>query len=320
MDKFPKAIHLGTGNYFDNIMIDIQASFEEQDNWLNHICKHKTRHNFLINNFSILLDGLLIKVKLLEPLVTIGFRKKWFELFQNYWTNILNGRALNIMDFHNLRFLYRRNFQSINSLDWSTYNKHLENWQNPRNISTIFMNSYNMALNPLSGYRICKYIKKGMRILEYGCSLAPVYATYKKYFNHKKAKWVLADIPNFSYHYARYCYAFDTDIENMLVIEPEIFNDPLRNVEKFFDIIIVRQVFEHLHNPRGIAEYLLGRLKSKGLFIFDYVLSKAHGLDSLAGLEERIPTLEYLLDNLEIIEGKIEQLENSIGLCVGIKG
>ena len=86
-----------------------------------------------------------------------------------------------------------------------------------------------------------------------------------------------------------------------------------------FDLIIIQEVFEHLHNPRYIAEYLIKRLKVGGMLYFDYIRSGAKGLDTPAGLQQRIETLEYLGEKLDIIYGKFEVSDSSLAGCVGVK-
>ena len=314
----PKAKHFPGGNYFDNMLIDIKASYKKQDNWLNNIAKNnKYKRLKLYNIIKLYGVGFLQKKKLLEPLIMTGFMKDWFVEFEQYWRDVLNGRPITLVDFHNLRFSYRSRFQSTESLSWDNNLQHLENWQKPYNIYTLFAQSYNLALNPVSHYKIFKYMKNNMKMLEFGCSLAPAYRTYKYFFNHIITKWILADIPNFAFHFARHAYATDHTIEKMIVIDENQFDDPLESTDGLFDMIIITAVFEHLHKPRHIAEYLFNRLNIGGYLIFDYVKSETHGHDSIAGLEQRIPTLQFLSKNLDIIFGSLSNINESIGLCIG---
>jgi hypothetical protein len=69
---------------------------------------------------------------------------------------------------------------------------------------------------------------------------------------------VLADIPGFSFHFARHALGREAEAELPVI---EDFDNPLAAVEGEFDLIIVQTVFEHLDSPRLIAEYLLDRLK-----------------------------------------------------------
>ena len=312
--------HLPGGNRFDNMQIDIRNSFLQQVQWLSSSPgKKSVRRSAWSNYLKFLFIGSLQKKKWLEPWVMSGFIKGWFDEFLPYWEKVLCGRPITLMDFHQLRFLYRTKFQRVDSLSWEGENQHLENWQNPRNINLIFSNVYNLALHPIRYYPAFRLLKNNARILEYGCSLAPGYRSYKEFLNHKQARWVLADIPNFPYHFARYAYARDLEVEKMIVIDAGKFDDPLAEIEGTFDMIMILTVFEHLHKPRMMAEYLLDRLNKGGYFVFDYIKSEAKHLDSQAGLSERIPTLNFLLDRLELVSGSIKSMDESVDLCIGRK-
>ena len=318
--KIPAATHLDGGNRFDNLLIDIRSSFARQDQWLSAVSHKKSvRRNRWLNYFQFFVIGFLQKRKWLEPWVMGGFMKGWFTEFLAYWEKVLQGRPITLMDFHQLRFLYRTKFQRVDSLSWDGENQHLQHWQNPRNINLLFSNVYHLALHPIRYYAAFRLLKNHARILEYGCSLAPGYRSYKQFFNHKKASWVLADMPNFAYHYARHSYAHDREVEKMGVIGAGRFDDPLVEVQGNFDMIIIMTVFEHLHKPRMMAEYLLNRLNPGGYLVFDYIKSEAKHLDSPAGLAERIPTLNFLLDRLELVQGNIKNSDESVGLCIGRK-
>lgn len=255
----------------------------------------------------------------MEPLISTGLIKGWFNEFYDYWYNTLGGRPISVMDFHALHFHYRRMYQTIETLNWKTNADHLANWQHPRNFSAVFHLVWAHAMNPIPYYTMLKRFKKGMRVLEFGCSLAPVYRCYREFMAHKKITWVLADIPTHAYHYALYSYHKDADIENMVVIQENMFDNPLKDVDGLFDIIFINTVFEHLQNPLHIARYLHQRLKPGGYLVFDYIKSDARGLDTPKGLEERVPTLQFIERNYDIVEGRIYPLEDSIRFAVGKK-
>jgi len=164
-------------------------------------------------------------------------------------------------------------------MSWENAKDHIHNWQNPNNIGLTFHYVAKYSRLPFRSKELFKYIRKGQQILEYGCALAPMYRTYREYLNHFKCSWVLADIPNFPFHYARYTYAKDAGVI-FSTITDEIMDDPLRGIDKKFDLIIIQEVFEHLHSPLHVAKYLNERLRIGGLLFFDYVLSDAKGLDT----------------------------------------
>ncbi len=148
--------------------------------------------------------------------------------------------------------------------------------------------------------------------------MAPFYRTYRTYFNHIETEWYLADIPNFPFHYIRYVYGKDKEAKFICISEDK-FDDPLMGVKDKFDLIIVSEVFEHLHKPKYIAEYLLNRLNPQGLFYFDYVKSSGNGYDNPQAVRERIPTLQLIAEKLDIIDGVLTVDGSEFGVCIGVK-
>lgn len=316
---YPKAAHLDGGNYFDKMLIDIQSSIQLQEEWLNNTPKKSMRKSRIINYLKKISLSLSMRLNIHEPMVLLGIKRKWFNEFLEYWRNCLGGRPLDIMDFHSLHFSYRKKFQYTSELSWNDAKEHLSNWQTPNNIYTIFHFVKKYALRPVREARFHRLIKPGMKVLEYGCSLAPMYRTYRTYFNHLEAEWYLADIPVFPFHYARHVYGQDKEVKRFICITEDKLDDPLRDIQVNFDLIIVQEVFEHLHKPLLIAEYFINRLNPGGFFYFDFSKSSGKGLDTQAGMKERIATLQYLDDKLEIISGSFSTDGRDISTCIGRK-
>ncbi len=151
------------------------------------------------------------------------------------------------------------------------------------------------------------------------CGLAPMYRTYRSYLNHVPCNWLLADLPNFPFHYAKYTYHKDRCIEGFVTIDAERFRDPLRDVQGSFDFIVMQEVFEHLDDPVFVASYLIDRLKDGGCFLFDYIKSEGRGLDTPVALAKRIDALKVLDDRLTMIEGHFAISDKDISRCVGRK-
>lgn len=307
-----KDIHIAGGNYFDDMRIDIDAAFEIEMN--RNVVK---KHNSIIYNFAKgIKDGFLVKTNLLEAMVITGLRRKWFKEFSLFWKNVLDGRPLNVMDFHMLRMWYRVESQKTESLSWNNIEEHMNNWKKYENISILFQQIYNNAISP---YKALSFVHKGDRVLEYGCSHAPYYRAYREYHSHKKVKWVLADIKNISFLFSRYIYSNDFDIEDFIIIDERNADNPLENTEGGFDVIILTKVLEHLHNPKMIVGMLFSRLNRGGVFAFDYVKSEAIGLDSRQGLEQRIDTLNYIKKNTVLIKGNLDNINESVSFCIARK-
>ena len=219
----------------------------------------------------LLVAGVLIRLRLREPLVMSGFCRRWFDDFATYWHDILGGRPIpTVSDFNALLYEYRRRQQHVGELSWSDAAQHVANWQDPDAIYLTFHNTRRLALHPIAGLRLWRLVPRGARVLEYGCSLAPYYYCYRHFFSHLGCSFVLADIPNFPFHYAKYLYRHDAEVE-FATIGPDKFREPLAGLEGVarFDVIIVTTVFEHLDDPPFAARYLLDRLNPNGLLVFD---------------------------------------------------
>lgn len=210
---------------------------------------------------------------------------------------------------------YRKKQQNMSDLNWDTSEAHVNNWQTPAQLYSTLSNVRKLALYPLVGRGLWQRIPKKSLILEYGCSLAPYYNCYQKFFSHLKCQWTLADIPNFPFHYAKYLY--QDEAVKFITISSIDFKNPLQKASNF-DVIILTTVLEHLDDPLYISNYLLDRLKLDGLFIFDYILSEGKGLDTPKALEAREACLKRILERVEIIQGKVD-LSQSVGLCISKK-
>jgi len=298
--------------------IDIDRSIRRQEEWLHDVRKRALRRGRLGNCARLLAFRVLKKAGWWEPLVDAGLIRSWFKEFEEYWRVSLRGRPLTVVDFHHLRFLFRCRFQETKELSWNGPVQHLANWQHPKNLFGTFSFIYREALNPVRDPLLLSSLSRGMRVLEYGCGIAPMYRTWRAFLSHVDATWVLADIPGFPFHYARHAYARDEAV-SFCVIYEDRFHDPLRDCPGTFDFMIAQEVFEHLDEPRGIAEYLLDRLNPGGWFYFDYSASEEKGLDTPAGQRQRRGTLEYLASRLDFAPGTFRVSDESLGRCVGRK-
>jgi 2-polyprenyl-3-methyl-5-hydroxy-6-metoxy-1,4-benzoquinol methylase len=300
----PTASHLPGGNRFDDVRIDLLESFQRQEDWLATVERKPVRGSRLPETARLYRDGALAYTGLMEAVAGSAVMRWWLREFLDYWSNVIGGRPLTVFDFHQLLFHYRRRFQSMETLDWSSATEHVAHWTAPENLYQTFHFVRKYAFQPVRSRSLTRLLKPNARVLEYGCALAPMYRTWRRYGAHVPTTWVLADIPNFPFHYARHAYALEASVERFATIWPDRFDDPLAGVDGEFDTIVVQEVFEHLDRPRFVADYLLERLRSGGILIFDYVRSEARGLDTPSGLAERDDTLAFLGDRLEIIQGE----------------
>lgn len=320
--KDNRAVHRKGGNYFNNINVDIERSYQIQDIWLQNVSKKRSMKGSKIKNWGKLnLYSFLHRLGIYDTLVNTGIIKDWFIEFRRYWRDILTGRMpLTIMDFHYLRVLYRSGIQDAQTieLNWDTHKDHLRNWQTPENIQAIFHYVYKHAINPIRNRRVWKYLNNGMTVLEFGCSLAPMYKTWMRFFNHIDLNWVLADIPNYPFHYSRHTYGQNPKV-TFITIRENLLNEPLQNYQGEFDTIIVQEVYEHLHNPLEVTKHLLSKLKKGGTFFFDYAASDGLGYDTPASVQQRYETLVYLSENLNIIDGNFRINSETLETYIGVK-
>lgn len=306
------AVHYDGGNFYDNMKINISESHKR----FRHLEKNqKNIKRFkLLNYLSYCYNALLQKSSLSEAMMLTGLRQKWFCNFRDYWINILNGRPLTIIDFHILLHDYRKKIQSYTELNWESPEAHLNNWQNPNQIYATFSATKGRALRPIVGRQLWNKIHKGATILEYGCSLAPFYYCYRLFFNHLDCKWILADLPTFPYHYAKYLYRNDPSVFFHDIAD---FADPLKTIDNY-DVLILTNVLEHLDEPVSIVNYLLDKLSPNGIMLFDYLMSAGKGMDTTKGAVLRNDCLDVISKRIDIIHGKISY-DADINLCIGTK-
>lgn len=310
------AQHLEGGNLFDDLRIDIAASHRRLDDLRR--TPRSIRRSRSVNGAKLFLTRLANRLRIYELLVVNGIRRKWLDEFSSYWSQILGGRPfVNSIDFFLLLHDYRKRQQHTAPLEWSDAHQHLANWQHPSQLYSTLHNVRKLASQPLVSRALWQEVPRGARILEYGCSLAPYYNCYREFFTHQGCHWTLADIPNFPFHYARYRYRDDAEVE-LLTINAADFGDPLGD-RGGFDVIILTTVLEHLDHPLFVTDYLLDRLKPGGLLVFDYIKSEGLGLDHPAGLEMRKACLQRILARTDVLHGDVEDIEQSVNLCIARK-
>jgi SAM-dependent methyltransferase len=312
------AVHLPGGNRLDDVRLDLPQSYVAQDEWLRTVQKTSARRSRVRNDVRrIAYRGEPYRAR--EALVNAGLRRAWFEEFRAYWESVLAARPLTLMDFHQLRYEYRKraHVASAHEVSWASGEQHLANWQQPEQLSQTFEFVYRAALHPAwEGRTLFDVLRPRWRVLEYGCSLAPMYRTWRTFLSHRGAHWTLADLPGFPFHYARWAYAHDAEAEFAVI---EDLDDPLHHAEGAFDLVIAQAVFEHLDRPRFVAEYLLDRLAPGGLLWFSYSITDATGLDTPAAMRDRRETLEFLAERLDVVRGELRIDDRSLGTTVGRK-
>jgi len=313
------AVHLPGGNHFDDLRIDIAASHRAIDAWLPKAPRRPVARGAVAGHWRLLRDRGLLRLDIKKALVHVGLDKAWFEEVRAYWSESLRGRPITVADYLMLVFEYRKRQQQMHALEWGDAGRHVRNWQDPVHLYATLFYALDCARRPVRLPELGGLLRPGARVLEYGCSLAPAYRTYRAYWSHVPTGWVLADIANFPFHYAKFTYAGEEPVEAMVTIAPENFAAPLAGISGAFDVIVIQEVFEHLDRPRAIAEHLMDRLKPGGHLVFDYIHSDGCGLDTPSAVTQRPETLKFLERHLAIIQGDFRTDGVSIGLCIGRK-
>ncbi|MDA8168363.1 MAG: class I SAM-dependent methyltransferase [Nitrospiraceae bacterium] len=222
----------------------------------------------------------------------------WFDEFRRYWVGELGNRPVNIHDFYFLQNLYRMKFQDLGLDVEEGYDLHLKTWQSHKTVYLLFQSQFRHRGDDFSRYM--RFIKKGARVLEYGCGIAPVTAWLSSYTPHLKLRLSFADIATLNFHYARWRLR-----EKPFAKAIEINPDDDFPLAESYDAIFLFAVLEHLPRPMRTVEHLFDKLNLGGCLIFDYVKSEGKGLDSMAALHERDKVLKWLSGKLEVIDGEL---------------
>ena len=308
-----QAPHLPGGNSFDDLRVDIAEAHRIADQISGE--KRSISVPAWRGRLRLLLYRVLRKLNLHEAIIVNGVFSGWLTDFRSYWSDVLGGRPIwKTLDFFQLAHDYRRSQQHAKPLEWADAGRHLENWQQPGQVYQIFQQVERFALTPYEHPPIWKFLEPKIRVLEYGCSAAPYYHCYRKFFSHRQQSWVLADIPNFPFHYAKYLYRHDKEV-SFATIAAETYDDPLQSEEKF-DAIILTTVLEHLENPKDIVEYLLNRLRPGGVLLFDYIRSEGTGLDHPGSLDQREECLSLIVQQTRVENGEIGDFAETVGECI----
>jgi SAM-dependent methyltransferase len=306
-------IHLKMKNKFDYL----EYNLEELNKKVASIkSKDKGRRSVLVSKIDLILSYLLLKTGIHKRLIFSNLKITWFKEFERFWLEILEGRPIDIIDFHNLRFSYRSKFQKIEHTNEMNEKESIKVWQKPENLYLLLGGIWQYTKNDyLNVLHYQKYLPKKGKILEYGCGIAPITTGLLRYFPEKKYVYTIADINQINYVYAKYLFRGNHQVKT-LDLTP-FKNIPPQN-EKY-QAITCMTVFEHIPNPLEVAEGFYNSLTNGGVLIFDYILSEGEGLDSKNSVKERKKVLEFIEKNFEIVYGEVDK-SHSMGLTIVRKG
>lgn len=300
-------------NLFDRATLDIPALFQKESSF-------KTVRNPLAPVYQSGLLPLKWRKYLSMLLTQTNADVFWFHEFKHYWSKTLGLRPMwGVEDFYYLRGHYRAYHQDAEMEDQSV-GGHLKAWQSPKLIYFLLQQVYVESRYKKTDVLdlVQRYTpRRPQRFLEYGAGIGSITKTILE-FDKKlgKSEFVLMDIPNLAFHYAKTRYAKDKNIHCRTLQESERLQPP---IEEKFDTIFCTTVYEHLNSPIETSRRFLEMLKPGGHLVFDYVKSDADGLDTIAGLKERRETLEFLSENFEFLNRCDLDLDESVPLVIGRK-
>jgi len=287
-------------NFYNNIEVDIEACHEK----IVHGCASKGALKYYLTP----LRKILYRSGQYQKLIDAGMLRGWFAEFEEFWEHVLGGRPLRLHDFFFLYSHYRTRFQVVTVVDHAKPQAFMEAWQQYENIYSIFSAVYRYALYPFSYVPFKRFLKPGSSILEYGCGLAPIVTSMVR-SRQKSYTYTIADIRSFTYAYAKYWLS--PNGITCIDLDP----GDLPEFREQYDVIFLLTVLEHLPEPLAVVQRLTRYLKPGGNFIFDYILGEGTGLDTQAGLEQRLAVLHFIRDNCEIVSGCLKE-QASMGITV----
>ena len=293
-------------NGFDNLEVDLSRIYEHYPLEKMLLQQQppsalRLRRNFYANP--------LIPLKIRLQTWQLAFRSQldisWFEEFNRYWTGVLGGRPLwSPEDLFFLKNSYRVKFQQNTLPDTEDANTHLQAWQRPEMLySLLHLLTKKTFISDVHIMR--KALKmagkqRGATILEYGCGLAPFTYSALKFLNSSRHNvFHLADLASLPYHYAVWRLRGQANVRPHL-LEPES-GFAFKSRERM-DVIFCIQVFEHLNKPLETAQLFHSLLNKNGLLVFDFLLTKGEGLDSIQAVRERNQVLDFINANFALPE------------------
>jgi len=269
---------------YDDVQFDVNKLLIEQCKSYN--CNSSSSKDFsffdyLKSIFNFFYYGFLLKTGLLRKFIYSNIFLGWFYEFKKYWENALGFSPMELHDFYYLSCVYRSRAHILNIPENPSPNEQLEVWQKPHTIYLLFQWCYRYAFQPLM-YNYIKWVKKGNNILEYGSGIAPIATALIRFKRHLNIKITCADIPSIWLHFVKWKFK-EFDFVRIVTLDSKIEN----SIPDNYDIIICREVLEHLPNPFEVVRYFYERLTG-GVFL--YLIMKKR--------RERVSTLKLLLKNV----------------------
>ena len=242
--------------------------------------------------------------------------QRWLQDLDAYWTGVLHGRPIGgPLGFSYLYGTLRERFYRYSTNLAADWESHLSPWQAAPLIYQLVDLAYlestksdvDMAL------LVKRHSPKDGVVLEFGAGIAPVTRCVHQFGMAAKRTFYVADIPTHAFHYAVWRFSRHHEVRPIVLREEEGFILP-KGLS--VDLIVCREVFEHLPDPVQTVQSFAGHLKSGGVLIFDYVKSDARGLDTKLGLTSRLEAIALVRERFDLLEGDLSDPDRSLPTTV----
>ncbi len=293
-------------NKFDKLSLDVERI---KQSVLSGNKRSVSR--FIVPKLALVVHAVIFKTKRSKEFIYSFCFTKWFVDFQAFWYGILDGRPIDMFDFHFLRQQYRTRFQDVGHTNEMDSEDFLEAWNTDENIYLLFGSVWKYAktayLNFLPTFF---HLPKKGKVLEYGCGIAPYTTGALKYFPRRGNTYEIADIPQINFLYAIYQLGGEKDVSYR-------FLGPHNNLveEKGYSAIICQTVLEHISNPLEVVKSFHRGLQDGGVLVFDYIKGDGDGLDSMMSVHQREETLRFIQEHFQLVRGQIDP-DRSVSMCV----
>jgi len=296
-------------NKFDLLRIDIYDLYHKT---IQTRIKEHTQPPF--PKLDLLLNAIILKSNISKEFVYSYIFTRWFREFKQFWGEVLEGRPIDIIDFHYLRLVARTRFQSVEHTDETNPDEYFSAWNNDSTIYLLYNAIWRYAKSAYMDFiPFYRYLPAKGRILEYGCGVAPFTTGMLRYFPSKKLNYDLTDILQINFLYAIHRLGELPNVECTIM-----YSNDNTVKEIGYQAIICQAVLEHLPNPVEVVKSFYEALDDNGILVFDYIKGDGTGLDSQQSQAERPETLDFIKTHFTILKGSIDP-QNSVGLCVARK-
>jgi SAM-dependent methyltransferase len=299
-------------NYFDKLVVDVAALYKNHPiEQMRNTPSRRRLPDFANSRWHQIYRNRLLPLKLRQKLWQFNRQThadiSWFQAFSGYWSTVLGGRPLfSVHDLIFLKNLYRIRFQANEVPDTEDEAIHLMAWQQPEILYQLLHYVVKGGLqNQLHSVAQLRHLKrKPARIVEYGCSLAPIVSTMLEFYPlDNDLEIIICDIETVTFHYGAWRLRHCSNVRPIALKVEDGFqlqlNEPV-------DVIFCMTVFEHMNKPMETIQRFYDLLTPGGLLVFDYIKSDGHGLDTVQAVRERESVLRFIQESFELVQGTID--------------